>query len=58
VYDRAPTPARAPPSTIRYYVSRFWDPRMKQRLFELADWETTDFGPVAVAATALLPIGD
>ena len=43
---------------MRYYVSRFWDPRMKQRLFELVDWETTDFGPVAVAATALLPIGD
>ncbi len=39
---------------VANHVSRFWDPRMKRRLFELVDSETTDFEPVAVAATALL----
>ena len=39
---------------VANHVSRFWDPRMKRRLFELVDSETTDFEPVAVAAAALL----
>ncbi|MCW2564860.1 MAG: NADH-dependent formate dehydrogenase delta subunit FdsD [Mycobacterium sp.] len=39
---------------VANHVSRFWDPRMKRRLFELVDSETKDFEPVAVAATALL----
>ncbi|MDT5328805.1 MAG: formate dehydrogenase subunit delta [Mycobacterium sp.] len=39
---------------VANHVSRFWDPRMKRRLFELVDSETKDFEPVAVAAAALL----
>jgi formate dehydrogenase subunit delta len=39
---------------VANHVSRFWDPRMKRRLFELLDSETTGFEPVAVAAAALL----
>jgi formate dehydrogenase subunit delta len=39
---------------VANHVHRFWDPRMKRRLFELVDSETKDFEPVAVAATALL----
>jgi len=39
---------------VANHVRRFWDPRMKRRLFELVDSETKDFEPVAVAATALL----
>ncbi len=36
------------------HVQRFWDPRMKRRLFDLVDAQTTGFEPVAVAAAALL----
>jgi formate dehydrogenase subunit delta len=36
------------------HVKRFWDPRMKRRLVELVDSQTTGFEPVAVAAAALL----
>ncbi len=39
---------------VANHVRRFWDPRMKRRLFELVDTGTKDFEPVAVAATALL----
>jgi formate dehydrogenase subunit delta len=39
---------------VANHVRRFWDPRMKRRLFELVDSETKDFEPVAVAAAALL----
>ena len=39
---------------VANHVHRFWDPRMKRRLFELIDSETKEFEPVAVAATALL----
>ena len=39
---------------VANHVHRFWDPRMKRRLFELVDSETKDFEPVAVAAAALL----
>ena len=36
------------------HVRKFWDPRMKRRLLELVDSETSDFEPVALAAAALL----
>ncbi len=36
------------------HVRKFWDPRMKRRLFELVDSGTADFEPVAVAAAELL----
>ena len=39
---------------VANHVHRFWDPRMKRRLFELVDSETTGFEPVAVAAATLL----
>jgi formate dehydrogenase subunit delta len=44
---------------VANHVRRFWDPRMKRRLFELVDSQTKDFDPVAVAAAALLrsPLG-
>jgi formate dehydrogenase subunit delta len=41
-------------TAVADHIRRFWDPRMKRRLFELVDSETKDFEPVAVAATALL----
>jgi formate dehydrogenase subunit delta len=39
---------------VANHVQRFWDPRMKRRLFDLVDAQTTGFEPVAVAAAALL----
>ncbi len=39
---------------VAEHVHRFWDPRMKRRLFELVDSETRDLEPVALAAAALL----
>ena len=36
------------------HVRKFWDPRMKRRLLELVDSETSDLEPVALAAAALL----
>jgi len=36
------------------HVRKFWDPRMKRRLFELVDSDASDFEPVALAAAALL----
>jgi formate dehydrogenase subunit delta len=39
---------------VANHVQRFWDPRMKRRLFDLVDSQTTGFEPVAVAAAALL----
>ena len=39
---------------VANHVHRFWDPRMKRRLFELVDSDTRDLDPVAVAAAALL----
>jgi formate dehydrogenase subunit delta len=39
---------------VANHVRRFWDPRMKRRLFELVDSQANEFEPVAVAATALL----
>ena len=42
-------------AAVADHLERFWDPRMKSRLIELAAAETADLDPVAVAAAALLP---
>jgi formate dehydrogenase subunit delta len=47
-------PAEQVAAAVADHVKRFWDPRMKRRLVELADSQTTGFEPVAVAAAALL----
>ncbi|HEY5840781.1 MAG TPA: formate dehydrogenase subunit delta [Mycobacterium sp.] len=39
---------------VAEHVRKFWDPRMKRRLFDLVDGEASDLEPVALAATALL----
>jgi formate dehydrogenase subunit delta len=39
---------------VANHVRRFWDPRMKRRLFELVDSQAYEFEPVAMAAAALL----
>jgi len=36
------------------HVRKFWDPRMKRRLFELVDSEAGELEPVALAAAELL----
>lgn len=36
------------------HVRKFWDPRMKRRLFDLVDSQAGDLEPVALAAAALL----
>jgi formate dehydrogenase subunit delta len=36
------------------HVRKFWDPRMKRRLFDLVDSDAGDLEPVALAAAALL----
>jgi formate dehydrogenase subunit delta len=36
------------------HVRKFWDPRMKRRLFDLVDSEAGQLEPVALAAAALL----
>jgi formate dehydrogenase subunit delta len=36
------------------HVRKFWDPRMKRRLFDLVDSQAGDFEPAALAAAALL----
>jgi formate dehydrogenase subunit delta len=36
------------------HVRKFWDPRMKRRLFELVDSRAGEFEPVALAAAARL----
>jgi formate dehydrogenase subunit delta len=47
-------PTEQAAAEVANHVHRFWDPRMKRRLFELVDSETKDFEPVAVAAAELL----
>ena len=39
---------------VAEHVRKFWDPRMKRRLFDLVDAEAGDLEPVALAAAALL----
>lgn len=36
------------------HVRKFWDPRMRRRLFDLVDSSAGDLEPVALAAAALL----
>ena len=47
-------PTEQAAAEVANHVKRFWDPRMKRRLFELAAAEAEDLDPVAVAAAALL----
>jgi formate dehydrogenase subunit delta len=39
---------------VAEHVRKFWDPRMKRRLFDLVDSEAGQLEPVALAAAALL----
>jgi len=39
---------------VAEHVRKFWDPRMKRRLFDLVDAAAGDLEPVALAAVALL----
>jgi formate dehydrogenase subunit delta len=39
---------------VANHVRRFWDPRMRRRLFVLLDSQADEFEPVAMAAAALL----
>jgi len=41
-------------SEVANHVGKFWDPRMKRRLFDLVDSAAGVFEPVALAAAALL----
>jgi formate dehydrogenase subunit delta len=47
-----PTPQAV--AAVADHVKRFWDPRMKRRLFELVATQTEVLDPVALAAAALL----
>ena len=39
---------------VAEHVRKFWDPRMKRRLFDLVDARAGELEPVALAAAALL----
>ena len=39
---------------VAEHVRKFWDPRMKRRLFDLVDSAAGDLEPVALAAASLL----
>ena len=39
---------------VAEHVRKFWDPRMKRRLFDLVDAAAGDLEPVALAAASLL----
>jgi formate dehydrogenase subunit delta len=47
-------PTQQAAAALADHVNRFWDPRMKRRLFELVATQTEDVDPVALAAAALL----
>lgn len=47
-------PTRQAAAAVADHVKRFWDPRMKRRLFELVATQAEDLDPVALAAAALL----
>jgi formate dehydrogenase subunit delta len=47
-------PAEQAVTEVADHVRKFWDPRMKRRLLDLVDSETSDLEPVALAAAALL----
>ncbi|MDI3403320.1 formate dehydrogenase subunit delta [Streptomyces sp. B-S-A6] len=39
---------------IAAHIRKFWDPRMRRRLLEVADSRADDLDPVVLAATQLL----
>jgi formate dehydrogenase subunit delta len=47
-------PAEQAVTEVADHIRRFWDPRMKRRLFELVDSEAGALEPVALAAAELL----
>ena len=47
-------PTEQAATEVADHVRKFWDPRMKRRLFDLVDSGASDFEPVALAAAALL----
>ncbi|MEV6738890.1 formate dehydrogenase subunit delta [Streptomyces sp. NPDC051104] len=47
-------PADQAAEAIAGHVRRFWDPRMRSRLFELVDAGAGSLDPVVVAAAQLL----
>jgi formate dehydrogenase subunit delta len=47
-------PADQAPEAIAGHIRRFWDPRMRNRLFELADTGAGSLDPMVAAATQLL----
>ena len=47
-------PADQAAAAVANHVKRFWDPRMKTRLFELAAAGGEGLDPVALAAVTLL----
>jgi len=47
-------PTEQATTAVADHVGKFWDPRMKRRLLEFVDSDTSDFEPVALAAAALL----
>jgi formate dehydrogenase subunit delta len=47
-------PAGQAAEAIAGHVRRFWDPRMRSRLFELVDAGAGSLDPVVVAAAQLL----
>lgn len=51
-FDYLPTGEAA--AAVADHVTKFWNPRMKRRLFELVDAQTDALVPVAAAAAALL----
>jgi len=49
-------PAEQAVTEVAEHVRKFWDPRMKRRLLELVDSETSDLEPVALAASSKMGI--
>lgn len=47
-------PTEQAAAAVADHIRRFWDPRMKRRLMNLAATDPEDLDPVAVAASALL----
>jgi formate dehydrogenase subunit delta len=47
-------PAEQAVTEVAEHVRKFWDPRMRRRLFDLVDAQAGGLEPVALAAAALL----
>jgi formate dehydrogenase subunit delta len=47
-------PAEQAVTEVADHIRKFWDPRMKRRLFDLVDSEAGALEPVALAAAELL----